>query len=323
MSAVAASAAMLLGAAGPAGAEDTVIATLPPKTPIDALGGHVLWSVPDDANGWQLIDYTNGVQHRLPVAPSPTPFDVDLGRDREGGLVAVYSRCREPLSGDNGGNFARRACDVFRYDFTTARERKIDAVNSRYDEYEPALWGSRIAFLRAYPPRSGRRWVLEQMYVRILRPGGRSRRLRSGSGSPWDLDLRSRRTTVRSVFDYSETVRLAIAGRRSRALLSTPGSGAAAQLYSTLHPTFADADTVYWGLSSEDPNWGEVWRRDVRTRRTEHATMRIDTPFVLFAQDGDVSYYAVDRDVFDETSPLELHRLDGLVFERAPKLTLQ
>ncbi|HEX5621457.1 MAG TPA: hypothetical protein VFX51_23740, partial [Solirubrobacteraceae bacterium] len=75
-------------------------------------------------------------------------------------------------------------------------------------------------------------------------------------------------------------------------------------------------------LTSSTPDYGEVWRRDVRRRRSEHATTRIDAPFVLFAQDGDVSYYAVHSDPADRTSPLELHRVDGLAFEPAPKLTL-
>jgi hypothetical protein len=320
MSAVVASTLLLLlGAAGPAVAADTVIATLPQRTPIDALGGHVLWSVPDDAGrGWRLIDYSQGVQHRLPVAASPVPFDVDLGRDRRGRLVVVYSRCREPLDADN---FGRRGCDLFRYDLATARERKITAVSSRFDEYEPTLWGARIAFVRAYVRRG--RSVRELIYVRRLRPDGDTRRLRGGrGGAPLDLDLRSRTVAVRRTFEYSDDVRAARAGRRGRILLSTPGSGAAAQVYSTLHPTFADPHTVYWGLASSDPDWSEVWRRDVRTRRVEHATTRIQAPFALFAQDGDTSYYALETDPFDQTAPLELHRLDGLAFEKAPELTL-
>jgi hypothetical protein len=162
----------------------------------------------------------------------------------------------------------------------------------------------------------------ERMYVRDLR-AGRTRRLRGGGGSafPRDVDLRSRTTAVRWAHEFSEDVRLAFAGRPGRTLLATPGSGAAAQQYATLHPTFAGAHTVYWGLSSSDPGYGEVWRRDLRTRRNERATTRISAPFVLFAQDGDVSYYAVHATA-DLTSPLELHRLGGLAFEPAPKLTL-
>jgi hypothetical protein len=164
--------------------------------------------------------------------------------------------------------------------------------------------------------------VRERMYLRDLR-AGRTRRLRGGSGfaAPRDLDLRSRTAAVRWVHEFSEDARLACAGRQGRTLLATPGSGAAAQQYSTLHPSFADAHTIYWGLTSSDPDWGEVWRRDVRTRRTEHATTRITAPFVLFAQDGEVSYYAV-RSGPAVAAPLKLHRLDGLAFEPAPTLTL-
>jgi hypothetical protein len=320
MAVVAGTAAALLVAAAPAAAADTEIATLPSQTALDALDGHVLWSVQDDATkAWRLVDYSNGVQRPLPVAASVSPFDVDLGHDRSGRLVAVYSRCREALRED-GANFGRRGCDIFRYDFATARETKVKAVSSRRDDYEPTLWHARIAFVRAFPRAAGAR---ERMYVRDLRTG-RTRRLRGGSGFafPRDLDLRARTTAVRWVHEFSEDVRLAFAGRPGRALLMTPGSGAAAQEYSTLHPTFANAHTVYWGLTSSTPDWGEVWRRDLRTRRNEHATTRIDAPFVLFAQDGEVSYYAIHSDPADRTSALKLHRLDGLDFEPAPKLTL-
>jgi hypothetical protein len=305
---VATTAAVLLVAAAPAAADDTEIATLPARSSLDALDGHVLWSVQDDATkAWRLVDRSSP----LPIAPAPSPFDVDLGHDAAGRLVAVYSRCREALRED-GANFGRRGCDVYRYDFATARETKVQAVSSHRDEYEPAIWHSRIAFVRAVGTR-------ERMYLRA----GRTRRLRAGGDAfPRDLDLRSRTTAVRWVHEFSNDVRLAFTRRPGRTLLATPGSGAAAQQYSTLHPTFANAHTVYWGLTSSDPDYGEVWRRDLRSRRNERATTRTNAPFVLFAQDGDVSYYAIRSDPADPASALKLHRLDGLEFERAPKLTL-
>ena len=103
--------ALVLGA-GPAAADDAVVATVPAQTEIDALSGHLLWSAPD-ATGrrWQLIDHVRGADHPLAIATSVEPFDVDLGRDLRGRLVGVYSRCRQPLS-ENGENFGRRGCDV-------------------------------------------------------------------------------------------------------------------------------------------------------------------------------------------------------------------
>jgi hypothetical protein len=61
-----------------------------------------------------------------------------------------------------------------------------------------------------------------------------------------------------------------------------------------------------------------VWREDVRTHRLERATTRVPATIRQFAQDGAVSDYLVG----DEQGPLELHRLDGLQFARAPELTL-
>jgi hypothetical protein len=324
LSVAAAATALVLGTAGPAAAGDEVIATLPPQTAIDALGGHVLWSVPDaTGKSWRLVDFSHGTQHELPLRPSSAPFDVDLGRDSKGRVAAVYSRCRKSL--EAGARVGRRGCDVFRYGIAKARETKVRRIDSpRSDEYEPTQWGPRIAFLRDVPRRHGQRAAAKRMYVRDLRPGGRTRLLGGGSaeGSAGDLDQRWRQTALSWIFDFSSDARLARAGHRGRPLLETPGSGAAAQEYSVLHPTFADSHTVYWGLTSRNPDWGEVWRRDLRKRRNEHATTRIPAPLVRFAQDGHVSYYALDNDSLDDTSPLELHRLDGLAFERAPKLTL-
>jgi hypothetical protein len=148
LTAVATTAAALLVAAAQADAADTEIARLPSQTSIDALDGHVRWSE-QDANQWRLVDLSNGVQRPLPVPTSPSPFDVDLGHDRSGRLVAVYNRCREALRAD-GANFGRRGCDVYRYDFAPAREAKVTAVSSRRDEYEPTVWHARIAFVRAF-----------------------------------------------------------------------------------------------------------------------------------------------------------------------------
>src|SRR5439155_19173660 len=81
---------------------DVVIARLPALSPIDAYHGRVVWSEPSTA-GYRLVVYRRGIARTLPVAPSTVPFDVDLGPDRHGRVVAVYQRCIRTPSIDYGG----------------------------------------------------------------------------------------------------------------------------------------------------------------------------------------------------------------------------
>jgi hypothetical protein len=95
---------------------------------IDAYGPRVVWSDYDAAAGaWRLTERSGGATRAVPVAPRRTPFDVDLGPDGHGGTLAVYSR---------GGR-------LFAYSFRIGRETALGAGGAW-----PAVWGSRIAFVR-------------------------------------------------------------------------------------------------------------------------------------------------------------------------------
>ena len=88
---------------------------------IDAHAGDVAWSDYDAAiDGWRLMANVDGVTQALPVAARATPFDVDLGPDRRGRLVAVYSRCARGLRRARGCRAARR----------TRRAARASAISS-------------------------------------------------------------------------------------------------------------------------------------------------------------------------------------------------
>src|SRR5918996_3284458 len=150
---------------------------------VDAHDGRVVWSDYDPAsNAWRLMEHSGGAERPVPVPRRSTPFDVDLGPDGRGGTLAVYSRCArsprhdspapDPTTGRDHG------CDLYAYSFTTGREREVANANSGGDEAWPAVWGPRIAFVRTYPDRTGRRGRTPYLYWRRLRGGGRSERLR-------------------------------------------------------------------------------------------------------------------------------------------------
>jgi hypothetical protein len=163
---------------------------------VDAYGGRVVWSDHDQAaDAWRLMQYEHGAVSAVPVTPRATPFDVDLGRGPDGGTSAVYTRCAKRLPRDEPavvpGRHVRYGCDVYRFDFASGKESRVGAVSAGGDEAWPAIWGSRIAFVRTYPERGGRRGTTPYLYTRSLHGGAPSKRLRRPSSA-----VRAGRRTV-------------------------------------------------------------------------------------------------------------------------------
>lgn len=177
---------------------DTILATgLPPAVKVSMRGAAVAWSAPVPAGGFKLVIRTHGVARDAAVAPSQRPFDVDLGDDGRGHLIATYSRCRRWLEATTP-----RGCDVYAYDVTAARERRVAGLGrGAASDYLPTPAHGRIAFARSV--RGGQ----PRLYVRAL-AGGRLRALpfghrQAGSG-PTSLDLGPRGLTFawRRTADY-------------------------------------------------------------------------------------------------------------------------
>lgn len=191
-----------------------IVATSDEVTSVDGHGEVVAWSERPSGGGagpssgsYHLTALIGGAVRRLPVAPRSVPFDVDLGPDRRGSTVAVYSRCaREPDLPAAGRSplahpsYTRgRGCDIYRFDFATGRERKLaGASTAGASEVLPSVWRDKIAFARVYERRAGARGLLPYLYVRPL-SGGRSQRQpggargKTGLPGPISLDLYGRR----------------------------------------------------------------------------------------------------------------------------------
>src|SRR5437867_11374210 len=85
--------AFTLVAAEPALADET-IATVALPTPVSAHAGRVAWSSYDSTRAaYVLMTRVGGVSTEVPIRPRTVPFDVDLGPDSEGEVIAAYSRC--------------------------------------------------------------------------------------------------------------------------------------------------------------------------------------------------------------------------------------
>lgn len=119
---------------------DDVVAELSRDTPIAAYGEAVAWSDFDAATArYRLVIRQGGKASPARIAGARLPFDVSLGPDVRGRVVALYTRCRTTSHG----------CDVFRYDIRARSEHKVGSVSSSSkDEAWPAQWGDRLAFVR-------------------------------------------------------------------------------------------------------------------------------------------------------------------------------
>ena len=311
----------LFALASPARAEVRTLAevhTPAPERPptLDAFDGRVVWSDYDPAiRKWRLMQHAGGVTRGLPVEPRRSPFDVDLGPDGRGGVVAVYSRCARglrfhyPTPQNQRG--ARHDCDVYSFSFATDRETAVARVNTRADEYWPSVWGDRIAFVRGYPGRlDPDRTARPYLYLgdrRLRRPSpvitirhsgpeGRTIEHRRLSAMIEDLDLRGR--TVAYAWrriDDSDTVSYiytATAGGKLRpaARGATSGGGASIHVRSVGEPSLS-AGRVDWLFTNdgEPEDFGAFARHGSGPVQASGRTGA-----VAFAHDGGVAYYVED-----------------------------
>jgi hypothetical protein len=152
-------AARLAGAAALAGAAlapaahaaPTVLSAERAATPVAAWNGTVAWSHFDAAaGGYELVVSRGGAAPQpLAVTPSPVPFDVDLGTNRNGSAYAVYTRCTTPATTPAGAPARGTGCDVYRTSLATGVEQRLASLSSpSWDERDPTIFRGEIAFIR-------------------------------------------------------------------------------------------------------------------------------------------------------------------------------
>lgn len=171
-----------VAAAAPA-PDERVVATERSASPVSAYGGRLAWSSRTASGRYRLLTSLGDTAERVPVRDRAVPFDVDLGPDRRGRTVAVYSRCRsEPREGLPFENYVEGAgCDIFEYDFRRRRERRLRGPSTRHgSEFFPAIWRARVAFARVRPRRDGARSTFADLYMTDA-AGRRAHRLSGGT----------------------------------------------------------------------------------------------------------------------------------------------
>jgi hypothetical protein len=195
---------------------------------VSAHHGQLVWNrLGGDARS-RLVRRVGDANRDVPVRPKDGLFDPDTGTSRLGNQVIVYTRC---------AGLTARACDVWRYNEGTRRERKIAGASSeRCEEFAPSVWIGTIAFARTGPGNCPGLYVLRR---------GRLKRL--DRRVPSQTDIRGRRVAYlyTPAGDPSRTsVRIrSIYGGGSRRVVS--GFKAQGESYRVTSPVL-DGRYIYW-----------------------------------------------------------------------------
>jgi hypothetical protein len=176
----------------PSRADSVLAGGLPQAPKVSAYGQALAWSEFDSgAGGWRLVLRVGGVTVMPAVPARSSPFDVDLGSDGQGRLVASYSRCSAPTQGLE----LPHGCRLYFYDLAAAVERPIAVANAAgRSQFDPSMAAGKVAFVRVDDRRPVGAGNRARIYVQRL-AGGRPRELPGGSANndsrtgPTALDL--------------------------------------------------------------------------------------------------------------------------------------
>jgi hypothetical protein len=151
---IVAAAALLAVGAGDASA--TVVARPVAATQVREEGGTIAFSVYDaTAKTYALYTRARAAEPvRVPVPPSPTPFNADIGTDTRGRPALVYQRCLR-IAETRLDTFITQApvgCELYLYSLALGGgERPIRNANDPdNDDTNPTIWRGRIAWARRY-----------------------------------------------------------------------------------------------------------------------------------------------------------------------------
>ena len=280
----------------PARAAEVVAEPIRP-TAVAAHGDRLAWSQFDRATGdYRLMTRFAGATSAVPVAGRAVPFDVDLGPDAEGAVVAVYSRCRvEPRRGVPRVRAWRsgtpqwstgRGCDLFAFSFATGRETRLGSPSTAgASEFLPTIWRKRVAFARVYERRGGAAGRRAHLYSRALDAGASSRGLAEPPRArgavepgPSSMDLRGGRVAVawetfRRDEPISEIDVLSVEG--GRRLVDRESSGEI-QIVNLTSPALSRESVLYGRGAFGDSTSGELRRHRLGTTRYERAPVTRD-----------------------------------------------
>ena len=140
--------AALALAPGAAQAHDAAVATVERPSEVRELDGTVVFSAFDPAiDAYRLTMHDARGTRALPVQPSPTPFEADIGTNSKGEPQVIFSLDVGLQEGGQAGHH-----DLFVLALGSNQVRPVRNANTNLDERSPTLDEGRIAFSRIYAP---------------------------------------------------------------------------------------------------------------------------------------------------------------------------
>jgi len=120
---------------------------------ISALSGWLVWSAQQPDGSFALQALHDGVTRTVPVRSSATPFDMDLGTDASGRVVAVFPRCKTmPNLRPDGTLPVPGGCVIRVVDLLSGKERSAGIPRSTADsDTDASMWQGQLAVARHDP----------------------------------------------------------------------------------------------------------------------------------------------------------------------------
>ena len=254
---LAACAIVALTAPGVAPAADTIVAPDPAADQVAALDGTVVWVSGADYDQ-VLMQRTGGVIKRVEGAPRAGYISIDLGRDRKGKLVLIYTRCRK--SNEPGGTCTAKRDDLHgkRASFKNLTLKRCGLSTA------PVVWGTRLAYgLSCATPNNVSDDKRSGLYVKT--GAGSPRRLRPpkkfGASQIKAVDLRGDRAAAitSDLGEYAFTRRVDGSGLRSHRVGLSEGDSQSTSMGVSLGKSNA-----MWTLSTSEtaefPNRANIFK---------------------------------------------------------------
>lgn len=290
--------ALLILAALPARAmaADRLVLDDPAAEQVVAARGLLVFVGQDTSNRDVLRRQRGPTVKRLRSRTAANIKDLDLGSDKRGRTVLVFSRCGDLLRAST--------CKLFQYDFRRRRTLRLHGVSRRgCEEAGPSISRGTLVFVR----RGSRRRCRPGIYAK--RPGRRGRRIalrRAGS-----TDFQAGRIAFSSSRRGKPTVEVMGLRRRPRAISRFRGAHAGDALLDTT----LRGGRVYWverNARSADPEQGPDFRLRRRAVSGRGATRSVRLPTTAYTgfalrPSGKVLYSA-----FSDVDP-------GGIFEFRPR----
>jgi hypothetical protein len=254
--------------AGPDPAAAPALAELSRATVVGAAGGFTAWSAYEGGAYRLVVRAPDGTQGPAPVATRKVPFDLDLGTDASGRVVAAYSRCTKEPTLVGGANATAPnytsggGCRVVLYDLASQRERTLPRSKGSSSDVLPAVGGSRIAFIsvptaRRLKGKAQLRWrTTTSATAKVLDTGVRRTGTASVSGGPAGVDTDGRRVAVvwryedHEFHDFNSVLRVGTFTGRPRQV-AFGVNGEACNYHQVLAPTLTGTTVTYLESSAD------------------------------------------------------------------------